>query len=593
MDYVKKFLNVEGIIGQGTFGKVLVTSLIQNQTYSQHSSPKQTTINNYQSSPPIRVLSPQQPTNPIATLQLSSATAVSPNSNSASSATIVAVSPEPNAFGCNENGTAPKTRFALKCIHPIIKPQRLVSELRFLRDLGGKNNVVQMHSAYFQDGALFIVMDLIEHDRFVDIVPYLNYEEIWSYVKNLMIALEWVHSKDIVHRDIKPANFLFNRKHRKFLLVDFGLAQKTKPAGLFGSSATKSSLDPNTFSKTKYGNGVGGALSRSIVRQAGEVANASSPMTMPLIRPSSHLNNHGNTTPNSKLDQRSMVIPNSPYVNPRQMQSPAKRLINFSSANVPATPNISTKRSLQPNETNDSIQMLKKLRVSNNDDPKEPVKLTVGAYESPVTHDESTARSTRHQISQDNHKFSTPKVPRRYANAKCDCQGKPKTCGNCMSKPESNVSRSGTPGYKAPEILLRSSFQTTAIDIWSAGVIMICLLSGHSPMFRDTDDTNSLAEMINIFGTDRMIQAAWNMGVRLDSKPRYPGYPVKYICQQTRYHMKNGDIRIPDCAYDLLKLMLEPNPLIRISASGALSHPWLSTPIEQHKGLQSTPFRSV
>ena len=45
----------------------------------------------------------------------------------------------------------------------------------------------------------------------------------------LLRALAYVHSHGIIHRDVKPANFLFDRRHRKFALVDFGLAQGRTP----------------------------------------------------------------------------------------------------------------------------------------------------------------------------------------------------------------------------------------------------------------------------------------------------------------------------------------------------------------------------
>lgn len=525
MDYVKKYLNVGNSIGEGAFGKVLVTSLIQNQ---QQLSPTQSTNISFQSSPQ------------------------------------------------NE------TRFALKCINSILKPQRLVSELRFLRDLGGHNNVVQMHSAYFQDGALYIVMDLIDHDRFSDFVRNLDCEEIRMYMKNLLIALEWVHSRNIIHRDIKPANFLFNRKQRKFLLVDFGLAQPARKNCLFGPN----NVSPNTGTPSKL-NQISNSMNRSNLRPISngmlQNPNALSPMTTSITRAQTHLNCsnfYGKPIINNKLDQRQTIM-NSPFMNPKPIQSPAKRLINFSPTGPPTTPNISTKRLMQPNETNDSIQMLKKLRVSNTEDLREPVRLTVGAYESPVTNND--AKSARNRNNQDNHIFSTPKVPSRHATAKCDCRGKPKTCGHCMSRPESNVSRSGTPGYKAPEILLRSSVQTTALDIWSAGVIMLCLFSAKPTMFRDLDDVNSLAEIITILGSERIIQAGKDIGVRLDIQPPRKPQSLKYVCQVCRSSQSNHlNPELPECAYDLLSKMLEPNPLIRITASDALRHPWFSKPIEDH-----------
>jgi serine/threonine protein kinase len=37
--------------------------------------------------------------------------------------------------------------------------------------------------------------------------------------------------------------------------------------------------------------------------------------------------------------------------------------------------------------------------------------------------------------------------------------------------------RGGTRGFRAPEVLLRCVKQTVAIDIWSAGVILLSILS--------------------------------------------------------------------------------------------------------------------
>ena len=49
--------------------------------------------------------------------------------------------------------------------------------------------------------------------------------EIIMYMKNLVSSLNYLHSHNIIHRDCKPDNFLYNRKHRRYALIDFGLAQ--------------------------------------------------------------------------------------------------------------------------------------------------------------------------------------------------------------------------------------------------------------------------------------------------------------------------------------------------------------------------------
>lgn len=62
------------------------------------------------------------------------------------------------------------------------------------------------------------------------------------------------------------------------------------------------------------------------------------------------------------------------------------------------------------------------------------------------------------------------------------------------------ANRAGTRGFRAPEVLMKCGSQTTKIDIWSVGVILLCLLSRRFPMFQSLDDTDSLLELCAIFG---------------------------------------------------------------------------------------------
>lgn len=95
--------------------------------------------------------------------------------------------------------------------------------------------------------------------------------------------------------------------------------------------------------------------------------------------------------------------------------------------------------------------------------------------------------------------------------------------------------RAGTPGYRSPEVLLKYPHQTTgellkvflaagdvfwsviasgilAVDIWSAGVIMVSILSGSYPFFRAPDDITALMEMITVFGIDDIRTTATKLG---------------------------------------------------------------------------------
>ena len=52
----------------------------------------------------------------------------------------------------------------------------------------------------------------------------------------------------------------------------------------------------------------------------------------------------------------------------------------------------------------------------------------------------------------------------------------------------------------------------SAVDIWSAGVIYLSLLSGRYPFFRANDDMTALAQIITVVGSDAVKQAATACG---------------------------------------------------------------------------------
>lgn len=80
----------------------------------------------------------------------------------------------------------------------------------------------------------------------------------------------------------------------------------------------------------------------------------------------------------------------------------------------------------------------------------------------------------------------------------CSCYGKARTCSICLSLKNQYASRAGTPGYRPPEVLLKSQEQSTAVDVWACGVIMLNILSGRSNFFSSPDDVTALAEMVSI-----------------------------------------------------------------------------------------------
>lgn len=56
----------------------------------------------------------------------------------------------------------------------------------------------------------------------------INEKELRILIRNLVLALEHLHSKNIMHRDLKPENLLLKSKNSdsEIVVADFGLATR-------------------------------------------------------------------------------------------------------------------------------------------------------------------------------------------------------------------------------------------------------------------------------------------------------------------------------------------------------------------------------
>ncbi|PVV04778.1 hypothetical protein BB560_000720 [Smittium megazygosporum] len=149
------------------------------------------------------------------------------------------------------------------------------------------------------------------------------------------------------------------------------------------------------------------------------------------------------------------------------------------------------------------------------------------------------------------------------------------------NRPSIRANRAGTRGFRAPEVLFKIPKQTVAIDVWSAGVILLCFLTKRFPFFQSTDDTEALLEIAVLFGKVQMerlgselgrtfytsIPTVKNKGIRFEAL-------VKTYSQDSWKNDKHAKEKLP-FVFDLLKRCLALNPNSRITASDALAHPFL------------------
>jgi len=100
-------------------------------------------------------------------------------------------------------------------------------------------HVIRVYDCAEEDGALFVVMELLEGgDLFEKISELHCYTEAFAakLARNLIVVLNYLHSHSVCHRDVKPENLMLRHGktdavppeelHTDVVLVDFGTATK-------------------------------------------------------------------------------------------------------------------------------------------------------------------------------------------------------------------------------------------------------------------------------------------------------------------------------------------------------------------------------
>nr|CAB3229516.1 cyclin-dependent kinase-like 5 [Phallusia mammillata] len=134
-------------------------------------------------------------------------------------------------------------------------------ELRMLKSLKHEN-IVELKEAFRRRGKLYLVFEYVEKNMLELLEEMPNgvpLEQVRSYIYQLVKAVHWCHSNDVIHRDIKPENLLIS-KGGTLKLCDFGFARPVTLSS-HGSAyteyvATRWYRSPELLLGLKYDKGV-------------------------------------------------------------------------------------------------------------------------------------------------------------------------------------------------------------------------------------------------------------------------------------------------------------------------------------------------
>jgi serine/threonine protein kinase len=145
----------------------------------------------------------------------------------------------------------------------------------------------------------------------------------------------------------------------------------------------------------------------------------------------------------------------------------------------------------------------------------------------------------------------------------------------------------GTRGFRAPEILIGEKKQTAAVDVWSAGIILLSLITGKRNILSRQEkqikgnvcDAIHLKEIGCIVGNSEMREIGglideYGDGIQHENKSGWEAIALQSAIPGRKWNNN-------DHALDLLSKMLKVQPSKRITPEDALNHAFLQSAVNR------------
>ena len=109
--------------------------------------------------------------------------------------------------------------------------------------------IVNMHYAFQDKENLYLVMDMLSGgDLRYHVSRYRKFSEEQTrfFIANMVYALQYIHSHNVIHRDIKPENLVLDEKGY-VRITDFGIAKENLPDNSSETSGTPGYMAPEVM----------------------------------------------------------------------------------------------------------------------------------------------------------------------------------------------------------------------------------------------------------------------------------------------------------------------------------------------------------
>lgn len=103
----------------------------------------------------------------------------------------------------------------------------------FKREFGrlcGLNHSNIIHAIGFgihKEELPYLAMSVCENGSAKKLINNFEEEQLWTFIEQVALGLQYLHAHSITHQDIKPDNILIN-SDGQYLIIDFGISTKTR-----------------------------------------------------------------------------------------------------------------------------------------------------------------------------------------------------------------------------------------------------------------------------------------------------------------------------------------------------------------------------
>ena len=95
--------------------------------------------------------------------------------------------------------------------------------MKILRALNGANNCIKLLDIVKEGDIHCLVFEHVNATDYKKLLTSLTPNDCRYYLYQVLLGLDYCHSKGIMHRDIKPGNVVIDHDNRKLRIIDWGL----------------------------------------------------------------------------------------------------------------------------------------------------------------------------------------------------------------------------------------------------------------------------------------------------------------------------------------------------------------------------------